>query len=77
MPLEKQVAIIWAAVSGFLDDIPVDACAKFEEEFYSFIGDKYPDIFHDIATKKILEDSTVEKLKNAIQKFREEFKARL
>ena len=32
MPLEKQVAIVWAAVNGYLDEIPVEACYKFEEE---------------------------------------------
>jgi len=77
MSLEKQVAIVWAAVNGFLDDIPVEACAKFEEGLYSFVEDKYPDIFHDISSKKDLDENTVEKLKDAVGKFKEEFKARL
>ncbi|UCE67116.1 MAG: F0F1 ATP synthase subunit alpha [Candidatus Zixiibacteriota bacterium] len=77
MPLEKQVVIIWAAVNGYLDDIPMEACAKFEENLYSYVEDKYPDIFHDIATKKDIEEGTVAKLKDAVGKFKEEFKARL
>lgn len=77
MPLEKQVAIIWAAVNGYLDDIPIEACLKYEEEFYGFISDKYPDLLHDIASKKDLDENTVEKLKDAVTKFSAEFKARL
>ncbi len=77
MPLEKQVVIIWAAVNGYLDDIPMEGCAKFEENLYSYVEDKYPDIFHDIATKKDIEESTAAKLKDAVGKFKEEFKARL
>jgi F-type H+-transporting ATPase subunit alpha len=77
MPLEKQVVIIWAAVNGYLDSIPLEACAKFEENLYSYVEDKYPDIYHDIATKKDIEEGTAEKLKDAVGKFKEEFKARL
>ncbi|UCC81281.1 MAG: F0F1 ATP synthase subunit alpha [Candidatus Zixiibacteriota bacterium] len=77
MPLEKQVVIIWTAVNGYLDDIPMEACAKFEEGLYTYVEDKYPDVFHDIATKKDLGEGTVEKLKDAVGKFKEEFKARL
>jgi len=77
MPLEKQVIIIWAAVNGYLDDIPLDACGKFENDFYAYIEDKYPDVFHDIDSKKDLDENAVAKLKDAVGKFREEFKARL
>jgi F-type H+-transporting ATPase subunit alpha len=77
MPLEKQVVIIWAAVNGFLDDIPLDACDKFENDLYAYIEDKYPDVFHDIDTKKDLDENTAAKLKEAVGKFREEFKARI
>jgi len=77
MSLEKQVAIIWAAVNGYLDDIPIKACLKYEEEFYGFINEKYPDLLHDIASKKDLDENTIEKLKDAATKFGAEFKARL
>ena len=32
MPVEKQVVIIWAGTSGFLDDLPVSECRRFESE---------------------------------------------
>src|SRR5271163_3970682 len=34
LPLEKQIAIIFAGTQGFLDDLPIERCRKFEEEFY-------------------------------------------
>ncbi len=77
MPLEKQVTIIWVAVNGYLDDLPLDVCRRFEAEFHLYIADKYPDIFHEIATKKDLTTSVVEKLKDATLKFKAEFKAKL
>jgi F-type H+-transporting ATPase subunit alpha len=77
MPLEKQVVIIWVAVNGYLDDLPVEVCRKFESGFFEYVNDKYGDIFHDIATRKELSDSVAAKLKEATTKFKEEFKARL
>ena len=36
LPLEKQIMIIWAGTKGYLDDIPVEICRKFEAELYRF-----------------------------------------
>jgi len=77
MPLEKQVTIIWAAVNGHLDDIALENCKKFEEDFFEYLSANYPDIFHDISSKKDITDATQEKLKQAVGKFRDEFKAKL
>ncbi len=77
MPLERQVAIIWVAVNGYLDELPNEACKKFEEEFFAYLQKDYPDILHDISTKKELDENTEEKLKKAVLKFREGFKSRL
>src|SRR5246127_5585432 len=36
LPLEKQILIIYAGTKGFLDDLPVEQCRKFEAELYKF-----------------------------------------
>ena len=77
MPVEKQVMIIYVATHGYLDDLPVDSVKRFEEQFYPFMETEYPDVGHTIATTKDLDESTEKKLKEAIAKFKEEFKASL
>jgi F-type H+-transporting ATPase subunit alpha len=77
MPLERQIAIIWVAVNGYLDELPNESCKRFEEEFITYLQEDYPDILHDISTKKELDENTEEKLKKAVPKFRERFKSRL
>ena len=74
MPLEKQVMIIWAAVNGFLDDIPVEKLKQFEENFHDFMEKEYPDIGHELKTKKVLEDALEGKMRKALEKFKIEFK---
>src|SRR5205807_9890497 len=37
LPIEKQIVIIFAGTQGYLDDLPVDQCRKFEAELYRFM----------------------------------------
>ena len=42
--IEKQIAIIYAGVNGFLDDIEPTDVVRFEAEFHAFIEQKYSNI---------------------------------
>jgi len=75
LPLEKQIAIIFAGTQGFLDDIPVERCRKFEEELYRFFENGYPTIFDEIRTKKALSDDLKAKMTAAIKEFKARFTA--
>ncbi len=74
MPVEEQVVVIYAGINGYLDDLPLDAVKKFEKEFLKFMRDKYQDILGNIRESKNLSEETEEKLKGAIEIFKEEFK---
>ncbi len=73
LPVEKQVVIIYAGTRGYLDDIPVKAIRKFEDELYPFIETKYPQIFESIRTKKQIDSETEEILKKALEEFKAQF----
>jgi F-type H+-transporting ATPase subunit alpha len=73
LPVEKQVVIIYAGTRGYLDDIPVKAIRKFEDELYPFIETKYPQIFENIRTKKQIDDETEELIKKALEEFKAQF----
>src|SRR5579883_1831919 len=75
LPLEKQVIIIFAGTQGFLDDLPVEQCRKFEEELYRFMDNAHRDIRDEIRDKKALDDTLRERLKNAIAEFKARFVA--
>lgn len=74
MPLEHQVAIIFAGNEGLLDDISTVRIKDFEAGLLEFIDKNYLEIYHDISEKKILSDDLKQKLKQAIAKFKETFK---
>jgi len=75
MPLSNQVFIIYAATNGYLDDIPVKECRRFEQDLYAFMADRYPDVGHAIEKTGVLDDATMEKMKHALEEFKAGFKA--
>lgn len=74
LPLEKQVSILYAGAKGFLDELPVDTLAKYEAGLYQFIESKYPQIFTEIAQKKILSDELRALMDKALQEYGSSFK---
>ena len=75
LPVEKQVAIMFAGSSGALDDLPVDQCRKFEAGLYGFIDNAHPAIWNQIREKKNLDDALKAELQKAIKEFKERFVA--
>ena len=73
--IEKQVAILYAGVNGFIDDIDPADVVRFEEEFHAFIESKYPNIISDLNAKKKVDDDIKEVLETAINEFKTIFKA--
>ena len=70
MPVEKQVMIIFAGISGMLDDIPVGKVKQFEDEFLRFMGTSHSDVGSDIRETEDLKPETEEKLRKAIEEFK-------
>jgi F-type H+-transporting ATPase subunit alpha len=75
LPLEKQVAAIYAANNGYLDDLPVNAVRRFETEFIAFLLDKYPEVLETISRDKALTAETGQTLNSALDQFKAGFKA--
>jgi F-type H+-transporting ATPase subunit alpha len=75
LPVEKQVAILYAATKGKLDDVPTPRVKDFETQFYRFLETERGDILKTIAETKDLSDETARALDEAIDAFRQSFLA--
>jgi F-type H+-transporting ATPase subunit alpha len=75
MPVEKQVAIIYAATNGYLDDVPVPHVRRWESEFLNFLEAQQPRVLEGLRAKKALDDATTNALKAAIDAFKKLFTA--
>jgi F-type H+-transporting ATPase subunit alpha len=74
LPVEKQVLIIYAGTNGFIDELPLTALKKYEQELYSFIDSKHPDVFADILKKRELDGDLRAKINKALEEFKAVFR---
>ncbi len=76
VPVERQVAIIYAGTNGYLDNIPVSDVRAFESALYAFIDTRHPQVFRGIVEKKQLDDQLKAALDGAVKEFVSDFGAR-
>ena len=69
--LEQQVSIIYAAISGFMDDVPVANVAEFEAGFHKYMQTNHPGIVGKIAETSDLGDDVVDDLRKAIDEYKQ------
>jgi F-type H+-transporting ATPase subunit alpha len=75
MPVEQQVAIIWAGINGFVDDVPLENVKKFEQGLRGFLENTKGALLDKIGEKKELNDAIREELRAAVTEFKERFTA--
>jgi F-type H+/Na+-transporting ATPase subunit alpha len=73
LPFSKQILVIYAGTSGFLDDLPVDGVRDFEEELYKFVDATNPGLLRSIMEKKILDDNLKAEMTRVIKECKETF----
>ena len=74
LPVEKQVAILYAATNGQLDDVPTPRVKEFEQ-FYRFLETERPDVLEELGKTEALTDEIVKGPREAIVAFRQSFLA--
>ena len=75
MPAQEQVASIYAATRGFMDDVPVDQIRRFESEMLAFMRDTRKDVLDAIKDKKVIDEAVEKALNEAIDAFKQGYQA--
>jgi F-type H+-transporting ATPase subunit alpha len=73
LPMEKQVAILFAGARGFLDPIPVNMLAEYEKELYSYIEQNAPAVFDGLKEKEEIDSELEELMQSTLTTFNESF----
>ena len=77
LSVEKQVASIWAATNGYIDDVPVPQVRRFEKEMLEYLEVNAPELLRGIKDTKTLSDEAKAQLKSLVTAFKEAFMAAL
>ena len=70
MDVEKQIAIIFAASKGYLDDLEADQVSEFESGLLDYLDANASDSLKSIVTEGSISDETAEKLEKAIKDYK-------
>lgn len=73
LPVERQVAIIFAATNAYLDDIAVERCREFETSLYRYVDNAHAGLWAQIREKKTIDDALRAMLHTVIKEAKERF----
>ncbi len=73
MPVENQVAIIYALTNGYLDDVDVAQIKVWERDFHIFLNTNRPEILASIRDTRQLTNENEQALIEAIQRYKDLF----
>jgi F-type H+-transporting ATPase subunit alpha len=74
MPVEEQVAVIFAGTRGYLDGYPVSQVRDYERGLLDFLRDQRPDTLTQLREKKDLPEELEKQLAEAVEAFGQVFK---
>ena len=75
IPVEKQVAIIFAVINDYLNDVPVEKVAEYESGFYDFLDTNVSGLaaMNMIAESGAYDDQVIANLNEALTEYTKRF----
>ena len=70
IPFEKQVAVLYAGVNGFLDSIEISDVKNWEKKFIEYLEKMHGELLEKIKTSGELSQEVEERVKKAIEEFK-------
>jgi len=74
IPVEVQVAILWAVQNGYMDEVPVERIKDFQAGLTDFLTTRKPELLNQIIKQRALSDGLTAELKSAADQFKETWK---
>ena len=74
IPVEKQIAIIFAGTNGLLDDLEMADCGPFEQYLYRLLDASHLALLQKIRDRKTIDDEIKSELQKVIKEAKERFK---
>ena len=75
LPMEKQVLIIFGGTKGFLDRLPVDRLAEYEQDLYSYVELNEPSIFTELREQQAISPELDQTIRATLSAFGATFRA--
>lgn len=73
MTIAEQIAVIYAAVNGYLDDLPIEDIRRFEKEFLHFMEIEGRSFYTRVTETRTLDQALTDELTGLVKRFKENF----
>ena len=70
IPVEEQVAVMWAMQNGYLDPVPVDRVKEFQLKLQDWLQTRKESLLRSIREKGQLDQDLESQLKSAMEDFK-------
>jgi F-type H+-transporting ATPase subunit alpha len=74
IPVEVQVAVLWAVQNNFFDDVPVEKVKDFQSKLTDFLSTRKADVLTRIRNEKAVSDALAGDLKAAVTEFKQTYR---
>src|SRR5579862_9775230 len=74
IPVEQQVAVLWAMQNGYLDEVPTDRVKEYQNKLQDYLGTRKEGVLAKIREKKQVDKEVEEELKAAVNDFKTTFR---
>ena len=74
IPVEVQVAVLWAVKNGYMDQSPVEQIKKYQKKLVNFLLASKSDLLAQIGEERVLSDKLEGSLRDAIEEFEQMWK---
>jgi len=71
IPVETQIAVLWAVQNGYVDNVPVNRTKDFQLQLMDQISTRKPELLARIVKEKTLDPSLIGDLKAAVEQFKQ------
>jgi F-type H+-transporting ATPase subunit alpha len=71
IPIELQIAVIWAVQNGYMDDVPVNRVKEFQSKLTEFLSTRKAELLGKIAQEKAMSPALTTELRTTVDQFKE------
>jgi F-type H+-transporting ATPase subunit alpha len=70
IPVEEQVAVMWAMQNGYVDPVPVERVKEFQTKLQDYLQTRKEGLLRTIGDKKQLDQDIEAQLESALEEFK-------
>jgi F-type H+/Na+-transporting ATPase subunit alpha len=75
IPVEDQVAVLWAVQNGYVDQVPIEQVKEFQNKLMDYLTTRKSELLARIGNEKLISDAVKAELKTACDEFTQTWKS--